>query len=276
MFTFKLVCSKDIDLKSTKDNLKFMNITHFGICQVSIAPIRAAESDESEIVTQLLFGDYVEVMKIGKPWVKIYFPKDDYEGHMDFKQLKYISKEEYLTDSNLNHQVVNNGVLSITGPLGLQQIIAGSNLPNYKNGQFQFAEETFKINEPLEVLTDSFIQTSLRYLNTPYLWGGKGILGIDCSGLIQIVCKIHGISLPRDASKQVNSGEEIDFTDRQPGDIMFFINSKRKVHHVGVLTTKDSIIHAAGHVRIDRIDDEGIFREDFQEYTHKYHSIRRL
>lgn len=253
-----------------------MNITRFGICQVSIAPIRAEASDESEIVTQLLFGDYVEVKEQGQPWIKIYFPKDNYEGYMDFKQLFYISSEEYENDSNKKHQVVNNGVLSINGPLGIQQIIAGSSLPNLNGNQFGFAQQNFQLNEPLVALKDSFIETALRYLNTPYLWGGKGIFGIDCSGLIQVVAKIHGIDLPRDASQQVHIGTSIDFKDVQIGDIMYFINAKGTVHHVGIVIKTNEIIHASGHVRIDQFDEKGIFRADLKKYTHMFHSIKRL
>lgn len=270
------ISTKDLALKRTKDNLKFMKTTHFGICQVSIAPIRAAASDESEIVTQLLFGDYVQIKEEGKPWIKIYFSKDDYEGYMDFKQLAYVSKEEFESDSAINHKVVNNGVLSINGPLGLQQLIAGSCLPNYSNGKFSFANANYSLNEPLQELTDTFVQTALRYLNSPYLWGGKGIFGIDCSGFTQIVAKIHGKELPRDASRQVKTGTSIDYSDRKIGDLMYFINTKGIVHHVGIITAINEVIHASGHVRIDTFDEHGISRPDMEGYTHHYHSIKRI
>ena len=61
--------------------------TDYGICQVAIAPVRSQATDEAEIVTQLLFGDYVKIKEQGEPWIKIYFPADDYEGWMDCKQL---------------------------------------------------------------------------------------------------------------------------------------------------------------------------------------------
>jgi cell wall-associated NlpC family hydrolase len=250
-------------------------IKNYGICQVSIAPVRATASDESEIVTQLLFGDYVQVLEKDQPWIKIYFPNDNYTGYMDFKQLMYISDDEFKTDSIKNHEVLKEGVLQIDGPLGKQAIICGSSLPNYENGKISFAENTYQVGI-LPAYTLDFVESAKRYLNTPYLWGGKGIYGIDCSGFTQIVAKLHGIALPRDASKQVSIGLSIDYSERQIGDIMYFINKKNSVHHVGILVNENAIIHAAGHVRIDDFDEKGIFRQDLNKYTHFYHSIKRL
>ena len=250
-------------------------ITNHAICQVSIAPVRKSASDESEIVTQLLFGDYVEILEKGQPWIKIYFPADDYTGFMDFKQLLYISEEEFKCDSEKEHAVSHEGVLKIEGPIGQQQIICGSTLPNYENGSIKMNGLSYKVGA-INSYNLSFVESAMRYLNTPYLWGGKGIFGIDCSGFTQIVAKLHGLKLPRDASEQVHIGTSVDYENRQIGDIMYFINAKGIVHHVGILTTKNEVIHAAGHVRIDPFDEKGIWRKDLDKYTHHYHSIRRL
>ena len=120
------------------------------------------------------------------------------------------------------------------------------------------------------------METAKLFLNAPYLWGGRSIHGIDCSGYTQIVAKIHGFQLPRDASQQVNFGEEVRFEDRQPGDFEFYINSKGNIHHVGIIIEENKVLHASGWVRSDKSDETGIYREDFREYTHQHHSIRRL
>lgn len=239
-----------------------IEILNHGICQVSIAPVRSAASDTAEIVTQLLYGDGVEILEKGKPWIKIYFPQDDYEGWMDFKQLTYIQEEDYKNYIHNAKPVLAESFTNVQGPLGIQLIMMGSVV----------SPEMTSYTEP----EGDMIDTALQFLNAPYLWGGKTVFGVDCSGLIQVVAKVHGKNLPRNASDQVNTGELIKFEDRAPGDVPFFINEKGIVHHVGILINEDEILHASGHVRIDKFDEKGIFREDFDDYTHKFHSIRRI
>lgn len=252
-----------------------MSHTH-GICQVAIAPVRADKNDESEILTQLLFGDYIKVIEFGKPWTRIYFPSDDYEGWMDFKQLHFISEQTFENGVQLEHDSVKSGIMKIKGPIGEQHIIFGSNLPFLNGSSFLIGDIQCTVIDPLPTFNETLVDTSLRYLNTPYLWGGKGIFGIDCSGLTQIVAKAHGINLPRDASQQCQVGKGIMFDAREKGDLMYFVNEKGSVHHVGILISANEIIHASGHVRIDKYDEDGIYRTDFDEYTHKFHSIKRI
>lgn len=249
---------------------------NFALCQVAIAPVRKEASDTSEIVTQLLFGDYVKVIEYGEPWIKIYFPADDYEGYMDFKQLHFVTEEIYTKGVKVEHFTVKSGLLKIQGPIGVQHIIFGSNLPFLQGNTFKLGDFECEVLEPLSDLNDSLVDTAKRYLNTPYLWGGKGILGIDCSGLTQMAAKVHNIYLPRDASEQVDVGELIHFDNRQEGDLMYFVNDKGSIHHVGILLNETEIIHASGHVRIDKYDHNGIFREDMDKYTHTYYNVKRI
>ncbi|MFT5824450.1 MAG: hypothetical protein ACI8ZM_005718, partial [Crocinitomix sp.] len=208
-------------------------------------------------------------------WIKIKFIQYNYVGWMDFKQLTYIDLEEYEKITNSSIQYLQDPLLSITGPRGKQNIMLGSALVNRKDNSMIFGSEIYTFEQSVNAGNLNLLQTSLGYLNTPYLWGGKSIFGIDCSGLVQNVFKVHGTLLPRDASEQVHAGTLIPYADRKIGDVPFFINAKGIVHHVGILTTEDKIIHAAGCVRIDPFDEKGIFRKDLDRYTHQYHSIRR-
>ncbi|MCG8576546.1 MAG: C40 family peptidase [Flavobacteriales bacterium] len=250
-------------------------IKNYGVCKVTVAPVRASASDESEIVTQLLFGDYVQILEKGKPWIKIRFEKDDYEGWMDFKQLTYIEDEEYATGSQTSHPLVNEPMLQLEGPEGIQTAFLSSQLPNLSGNTISFGGEKYQLLQERKEEAEGLIENSMHYLNAPYLWGGKSLFGIDCSGLTQNVARLMGHQIPRDASQQVFYGADIDFKDCKAGDIPFFINAKGNVHHVGVLISSNQILHASGCVRIDTFDEKGIYREDFGEYTHQYHSIKR-
>ena len=253
-----------------------MEILDYGYCKLTVVPIRASNSDASEIVTQLLFGDLVEIIEKGKPWIKIRFPQENYEGWMDFKQLTYLNHLEYKTLLNEPVTYLKDAMAFVKGPTGLQTLFLGSALRNLNASSMRLGEETYTFLQAPNQENKSLVEKAMAYLNAPYLWGGKSLFGIDCSALVQNCLKAEGIILPRDASQQVNSGISVNFEDRQVGDIPFFINAKGKVHHVGILINKNEIIHAAVQVRIDQFDDRGIFRKDFDDYTHQYYSIRRI
>jgi hypothetical protein len=253
-----------------------LTIKNFGVCKVSVAPVRLDPSDSSEIVTQLLFGDPVIILEKGQPWIKIRFEADNYEGWMDFKQLTYLEDPEYLDYLEKPIVYLHDRFLEIIGPLGKQLLMMGSRLPNFDGKSIRLGNNTYTFEVHPTTESNNIITRAFEYLNAPYLWGGKSVFGIDCSGFTQNVFKLHGKQLPRDASKQVLEGKDISFEERQVGDVPFFINAKGIVHHVGILVEKNQIIHAAGYVRIDPFDQEGIYREDLERYTHVFHSIRRF
>jgi gamma-D-glutamyl-L-lysine dipeptidyl-peptidase len=254
-----------------------LTVENFGVCNLSVAPVRAAASDQSEIVTQLLFGDFVRIIEKGEPWIRIRFEKDNYEGWMDFKQLHYLTEEQYEAGIHTRHLVLSEPILELDGPKGIQNLMLGSNLPFLKDGKMKIGNETYIVLSPVDfTASPDLFEIAEIYINTPYLWGGKSIFGIDCSGLVQNVFKVCGVDLPRDASQQVGAGTEIPFDQRQPGDVVFFVNDKGIVHHCGILTGPEEVIHASGRVRRDKVDGKGLFNTDLEKYTHTLHSVRRF
>jgi len=249
--------------------------TH-GICNLAVTPLRANSSDESEIESQLLFGDYVTIIEKGAPWVKVKNHIDGYEGWMDFKQLVYIDEEGFIKGTVNKHPVLTQGILPLEGPYGEIIIMFGSSLPFLNNGRITLGHEIYETRAVIDNTKRSAADYFKMYLNTPYLWGGKSIFGIDCSGIVQNCFKAIGIDLPRDASEQVFIGKDIKWSDRQIGDLIYFISSNGKITHVGLLVELNQIIHAHGRVRQDCIDEKGIWNNDLEWYSHLFHSIKRV
>ena len=129
----------------------------------------------------------------------------------------------------------------------------------------------------LTAVNESLLDTAFKYLNSPYLWGGKNALGIDCSGLTQVVLRIHGMQLLRNACQQVNQGELVPFLqDALPGDLAFFDHGDDHISHVGIIVGEGKILHASGNVHVDKLDNEGIYSEERGFYTHKLRLIKRM
>jgi len=253
----------------------------FAICRVAVAPIRASSSDQAEITTQLLFGDQVEVLEKAEPWWRIRNAYDEYEGWIDFKQLTEISEAEY---ERPHATLVPLGALNkVIGADGsAYYLAASSNLPSYKDGICELGKEKFQVlfqplSLPEQVTAVSLMESALFFQNAPYLWGGRTLFGIDCSGYVQAVFKLGGITLKRDASQQAEQGETVNFLpETQTGDLAFFDNADGKIIHVGIMLNANQIIHASGKVRIDPIDDQGIYNPELGRYSHKLRIIKRF
>lgn len=251
----------------------------FGICNLSIVPIRFEPSDRSEQVSQLLFGEHFTILEQDKKWTKIEVAFDNYVGWIDNKQYSIINEDHfnYLNNSPI---VLNNDLIEyISSPNNiLTPIPLGASISFLENEQINASNYTFdgvKICGQKE--KDNLIKTAFMYLNTPYLWGGKTPFGIDCSGFTQMVYKINGYKLLRDASEQASQGDALSFIEEsEPGDLAFFDNEEGNITHVGIMMNDNYIIHASGKVRIDRLDHLGIYNVDTGRHTHKLRVIKKI
>lgn len=246
----------------------------YGICNLSIVPLRGEASDMSEMVTQVLYGEHFKILEIRKKWSRIRLAFDNYEGWMDNKQYITISEADYFSFENNDVKLSSDLVDFVTGlDKQLFSICLGSNIAvsEYLNHKFE-GRSVSKI-----LRKEKLIETALLYLNSPYLWGGKTPFGIDCSGFTQMVYKLNGYRLLRDASQQATQGEPLSFIEEsEPGDLAFFDNEEGKITHVGIIMKDNYIIHAHGKVRIDRLDHSGIFNYDVRNHTHKLRVIKRI
>lgn len=223
-------------------------------CSVGIAPLRKEPSDRSEMVSQLLFGEEFNIIETQEKWVKIVCLHDGYEGWMDRKQAESISEIPFSTQP-------------ITHPIFIQnQFFPAGCYVSHKEASYN----------PL--LLEEFARS---YLFSPYLWGGKTHAGIDCSGFSQMVFRLVGKNIPRDAYLQADLGEVVSFVEEaKTGDLAFFDNADGHIIHVGILLNNNDspfpkIIHASGWVRMDTLDSDGIKKEN-GEQSHRLRIIKRI
>ncbi|MDA3892407.1 MAG: C40 family peptidase [Salinivirgaceae bacterium] len=252
-----------------------------GVCLHTLIPLRAECLESSELESQVLFGETYIINEMVEKWAFITTGFDNYSGWIDAKLINEIDETSYLELNDLISSVSVDVFSYLTCENAKIPLVAGSLLPNInKSGAFNIDGKMFlykggysaKVNTGLDVVSNAY-----KFLNSPYLWGGRSVLGIDCSGFTQIVYKMAGIHLERNASMQVKQGRGVSFIDEsRAGDLAFFDNKDGGIIHVGIVLNNRKIIHASGWVRIDKIDHQGIFNSETNKYTHKLRVLRRI
>ena len=243
------------------------------ICTAALAPCYSEAKDESEMITQLLFGQLLVVLeKCEGNWLKIKNLDDNYEAWISSKQVeecepKLRYDECYVTKQTLGRAVSEEDSLFLP---------AGSRLYNLKNNYFNHNGKRYKWESGYNLVIADVELLALNFLNAPYLWGGKSILGMDCSGLIQLVYSLFEHNIPRDSGDQKKASKKIEFVNKRLGDLAFFKNKKGNVNHVGFVLDNNEIIHASGKVRIDTLTTDGIINKETNKLSHIYESIGRI
>jgi len=246
----------------------------YGLCNLSVVALRSEASDTSELISQVLYGEHFKVLEHRKSWSRIRLGFDKYEGWIDNKQFQFIEELEYKALHKSEPLMAMDLVDFITTQKQhLHPILLGSTL----NG-LSYLEHTFEGTARIGQNDKSkLVETALLYLNTPYLWGGKTPFGIDCSGFVQMVYKLNGFSILRDASQQASQGDALSFIEEsEPGDLAFFDNNEGDIIHVGIIMEDHQIIHAHGKVRIDLLDQSGIYNVDTKTHSHKLRVIKKI
>lgn len=256
----------------------------FGVCNLSLTPLRTEPSHRSEMCSQLLFGDHFTILETIEKWSRIITGYDDYEGWIDNNQFVHISNSVFNSVDNHDtilglepfHKVLRTDTNTVL------YLVAGSSIPHTVDHYFYLGDNRYKLLTEAVVPNIHNFRSSIQnvasfYLGAPYLWGGRSLFGIDCSGFTQLVFKQFGVKIKRDAWQQAEQGELLGFLqESKAGDLAFFDNEEGRIIHVGMMLDNQRIIHASGKVRIDAIDNQGIYNAELKRYTHKLRIIKRL
>lgn len=253
-----------------------------GICMLSLVPMRADTSDRAELVTQLIFGECYEVVNIEGNWLQIQLASDGYKGWIDFKQHTAVTPEYFNEWKRTSHaraldlvQVVNVNEFQI--PIGIGSYLPFFDGSSIRVNEAQYGYSGHASDTDVRPSQAQLVAVAAKFLKFPYLWGGKSVFGIDCSGFTQQVFGMCGHQLPRDAYQQVALGQEVHFVEQtQPSDLAYFSNDEGRITHVGIVLEGQKIIHAHGEVRIDSLDHTGIYNKGLKRYTHQLRIIKRI
>jgi hypothetical protein len=247
--------------------------------------MRAEPSEQSEMVSQLLWGETFRVEETADRWLRISAHHDRYVGWVNPLMVSVVDDEKWEREVGVPYHISAPALCFAVNEKTHERVFIpqGSLLYRYNELAQTFAllHNTFKLEEAPDKLPsgrrNAIVAAAQRLLNAPYLWGGRTALGIDCSGLTQLAYSVAGVNIPRNASQQAEKGEIVNFLDSaQPADLAFFDNEEGKIMHVGILLGGGKIIHASGAVHVDRIDSEGIFSAAQNRYTHKLRVIKKL
>lgn len=248
--------------------------------------MRAEAREGSEQLTQLLFGETVEVLEQQPRWWRVRNDADRQEGWVDFKMITALSEQEaaQVAQSRQTARVVMPMAYAVSDNNGQTlPLTAGTVLPDYADGRFAILGVGFHIDpamvalQPIEMNATNLMNAVRFFLNIPYLWGGKNAMGMDCSGFTQVIHSLFGHQLLRNASEQATQGEPVaSLAAAQAGDLAFFDHEDGRISHVGILLDSERIIHCSGRVKVEKTDNTGIYStEQGGIYTHHLVSIRR-
>ena len=263
----------------------------FVINNCPVTPVREEPSEAAEQATQLLFGEVCEVVDHLPRWTKIRSTMDGQTGWVSAKMVTPVSDEakKQWGDEAMGVVAVPMAVATDIATDEKRMLTIGTRLPNYADGTFTVLGKQYQIDpscvyeikgEKVEVKGEEIVRVAKTLLNVPYLWGGKNMMGYDCSGFVQTVYSVFGINLLRNAREQVTQGEVVNsLAESQPGDLVFFDHSDRdpnatRITHVGMLISPTQVIHCSGCVHIDRIDEMGVYLSN-GEMTHHLVQIKR-
>ena len=256
-----------------------------GIAICSAVPVRAAADERSEMTSQLLWGETFCVEDQAQGWLYVRADLDRYAGWVSSLMVHLPDEEAWAREAQQPCRICTAALCrAVNRQTGQRTYLPqGSLLHGYCEATrtFTLAGNAYRLERaPRSLPADrrrAAVAAALQLLNAPYLWGGRTVLGVDCSGLTQLACRTAGVTIPRDAAQQAEEGRPVSLTESaQPADLAFFGRDGEKITHVGLLLDGGKIIHASGCVRIDSVDNNGIFSGNLNRYTHQLRVVKAI
>lgn len=243
-------------------------------CPLTYIPLRREPGHRSEQVSQILFGETAVVSEEFKDWYKVITDFDSYTGWLEKDSVRIPDAVE----ENQKRQLIKEPFICLRSDAERFILCAGSEIqPPKEDGSVSINHQRFIPETPFKTHTKTLIEDAISFLHAPYLWGGRTLFGIDCSGFIQTLFKIRNINLPRDARDQALIGENVESLHAvNSGDLVFFSQESDSITHVGLYLGNGKIIHASKQVRIDRLDEKGIYNSALKKHTHQFECIKRI
>ncbi len=255
----------------------------YGVCKLSVACIWKNAVSDTSLLSQALFGEAVKIINIkNSRWVRVVCLWDDVVGWMDPKHLHFLDAKGFkkITDHKHYSLELIYGIISekISIPITIGADLHSFDGINVKMpfGKFLYSGQAFSLTQS-QINANLMIKLGQKFLNAPQMKGGRSILGMDASAFVQLLFKFLDVQLPRYAKDQVGFGDDVGFIgEAQIGDLAFFAKSNNEVHHVGIVIGENQIIHVHGRVKIDRLDQQGIYDLETRRYTYKLRTLRRI
>ena len=204
---------------------------------VPSAPLRRAPSSSAEQLDQLLFGELFEVLDEADGWAFGQARRDGYVGYVQAAELGEMSSPPTHSVRALRTYGYSEPSIK-SAPVGLYSMNALIAVEE-REGRFLKSSGGWFIEEhlaPLDQQAADFVAVAERFVGTPYYWGGRESLGLDCSGLVQQALYAAGRDCPRDSDLQAVMGEPVETLRR--GDLVFWRG------HVAIMVSDTEIIHA--------------------------------
>ena len=222
--------------------------TPYGICHLSVVPVRLEPLEGAEMITQLLFGELLQVIDKEEHWSYVRLLFDNVEGWVDNSQFTEISDKDYKKCLKKKEKYAHRWLTKLRLKTGDDLFL---HIP--KGATFSHNHLLHTSQSTQRTPHQGVVSTALEYLNVPFLAGGKT------------------------AEKQAKYGELISFIEEcEAGDLAFFDDEEGNIIHVGILLGDNKIIHSFGKVRIDRLDHIGIFNNELRNYTHQLRLLKRV